>query len=37
MFALFSWLPQAAKYPWCLQIFGISRFIENLEVAHEFQ
>ena len=37
MFALFSWLPQAAKYPQHLQIFDISRFIENLEVTHEFQ
>ena len=34
MFALFSWLPQVAKYPQCLQVFSFSRFIENFEVTH---
>lgn len=32
LFALFSWLELAAKYPWNLQIFNFLRIIENLEV-----
>lgn len=36
LFALFSWLELAAKYPWNLQIFNFLRFIENLEVYMKF-
>ena len=32
LFALFSWLELAAKYPSNLQIFNFLRIIENLEV-----
>lgn len=32
LFALFSWLELAAKYPKNLQIFNFLRIIENLEV-----
>ena len=36
MFVRFSWMPQAARYPQQLRVFDFSRFIENLEVTHEF-